>query len=226
MPWLGFFNKAINCDVFVLLDTAQFEKNYFQNRNRILSSTTCEREWITVPVSRGSHTDLICEKQIVLNRKTKNRYLSQIQRSYSTYPFYRDTMDVITHAFSVEDARLSRLNIKLIKYFFDLLDIRCTVVTASDLRLGRCKPGGIINYHICKRLGASSYLSGVSGKDYLDEIPFKNDNIDVVYQEFKHPVYVQPSDTFVSHLSILDLVFSLPSDEARDVIKSGYAIKS
>ena len=30
MPWLGFFNKAINSDLFVILDSVQYEKNYFR----------------------------------------------------------------------------------------------------------------------------------------------------------------------------------------------------
>jgi hypothetical protein len=37
LPWLGFFNKIDQADLFVLLDVVQFRKNYFQNRNRILA---------------------------------------------------------------------------------------------------------------------------------------------------------------------------------------------
>ena len=50
IPWLGFFNKAINCDVFVLLDNVQYEKNYFQNRNNIINSSENKNQLITVPV--------------------------------------------------------------------------------------------------------------------------------------------------------------------------------
>ena len=35
LPWLGFFDKMRQADVFVLLDTTQFAKDDFQNRNRI-----------------------------------------------------------------------------------------------------------------------------------------------------------------------------------------------
>ena len=34
LPWLGFFDKLRQADLFVVLDTTQFAKD-FQNRNRI-----------------------------------------------------------------------------------------------------------------------------------------------------------------------------------------------
>ena len=224
MPWLGFFNKAINCDIFVLLDTVQFEKDYFQNRNQIISNNANGREWLTIPVKKGRHTDLICEKQTAFNRKTKNKYLQQIYRAYSSYPFYRDIMCDITSIINYDDVYLSKLNIKLIKYFINLLNIKCKLQVSSDLQLRPCEPGGVINYNICKKLGATTYLSGKSGKNYLDETPYLKDNISVKYQNFKHPEYLQPRDSFISNLSILDLVFSLSVDQCCDIINEAYQI--
>jgi hypothetical protein len=48
LPWLGFFDKLAQADVFVLLDTVQFKKNEWQNRNRIKGPTG--PQWLTVPV--------------------------------------------------------------------------------------------------------------------------------------------------------------------------------
>ena len=48
LPWPGFFHKWQCADVFVALDTVQFEKNEFQNRNRI--KTAHGVRWITMPV--------------------------------------------------------------------------------------------------------------------------------------------------------------------------------
>ena len=48
LPWLGYLAKWAEADVFVLLDTVQYEKNGWQNRNRI--KTREGPSWLTVPV--------------------------------------------------------------------------------------------------------------------------------------------------------------------------------
>ena len=47
LPWLGFFDKASQANVLVLLDDVQFRRGYFhnRNRNRIRTSEGCLRRW-------------------------------------------------------------------------------------------------------------------------------------------------------------------------------------
>ena len=35
LPWLGYLDKIDRADLFIVLDTVQFKKNEWQNRNRI-----------------------------------------------------------------------------------------------------------------------------------------------------------------------------------------------
>jgi hypothetical protein len=225
MPWLGFFNKAINCDIFVLLDTVQFEKNYFQNRNQIASNKEDKREWITVPLKKGKHTDLICQKELAFNKKTKRKYFQQIDRAYKLRPYYF-LVNSIKEIFDTEENSLSNLNIALIRYFFNLLDIKCKLILSSELGLEVSRPGGGINFDICKKLNATAYLSGKSGRDYLDTTKFLDNNISVLYQNFVHPVYAQSDEDFVPNLSVIDLIFSLNVSSCFDIIKKGYRIEN
>src|SRR2546428_602993 len=48
LPWLGFFDKVRQADVFVILDHVRYRKRYFQNRNRIRAEHGAI--WLTVPV--------------------------------------------------------------------------------------------------------------------------------------------------------------------------------
>ena len=48
MPWIGYFNIIDLVDYFVLLDTVQFDKRSWQQRNKI--KTTKGLEWISIPV--------------------------------------------------------------------------------------------------------------------------------------------------------------------------------
>ena len=60
LPWIGFFNKMVQCDLYVYLDNVQFKKRYFENRNRI--KTKDGVKWLTVSVwSKGQYTQKINE---------------------------------------------------------------------------------------------------------------------------------------------------------------------
>ena len=48
LPWLGYFDKLDSADVFIFLDTVQFKKHEWQNRNRI--RTKDGWQWLTVPI--------------------------------------------------------------------------------------------------------------------------------------------------------------------------------
>ncbi len=56
LPWLGYFAKWAAADLFVFLDTVQFEKNGWQNRNRI--KTRDGARWLTVPVRASLGTPI------------------------------------------------------------------------------------------------------------------------------------------------------------------------
>ena len=53
LPWLGYFYKIANSDVFVFLDDVQFSKNSYTNRVQVFGKDEKMR-WLTVPVSAHS----------------------------------------------------------------------------------------------------------------------------------------------------------------------------
>jgi hypothetical protein len=74
-----------------------------------------------------------------------------------------------------------------------------------------------LNLSICKEVGADIYVSGISGKDYLNLQEFANEKIEVIFQEFHHPIYMQQVEPFVPCMSVLDLLFNY-GDKSLDVI--------
>ena len=48
LPWMGYFDLMDQVDCFVILDSVQFERRSWQQRNRI--KTPRGLEWLTVPV--------------------------------------------------------------------------------------------------------------------------------------------------------------------------------
>ena len=63
---------------------------------------------------------------------------------------------------------------------------------------------------ICKKLNASTYLTGSGGLEYLkiDEFEQENISVETVNYNFKEYNQINSKDEFIPHLSIMDLVFN------------------
>lgn len=216
LPWLGFFDKMRQADTVVLLDNVQFEKNYFQNRNKIRTQNGWS--WIAVPIAKASHDILINEVEIAPGNKWKRRNWNLINTAYQKAPYFDKYAENISKIYLSNWERLCDLNIALINYFLKILGIERNVVIASKLGIQLGKGGTEVNLNICKEMNADVYLSGISGKDYLEESKFTEQGIKVIYQEFYHPIYKQLYEPFIPCMSIIDLLLNY-GDKSLDVIK-------
>ena len=207
MPWLGFFDKASRADTFVLLDHVQYRHRYFQNRNRIYGPTGAQ--WLTVPVVvKGRYTQRFDE--VMIDRAGSPRWADtcwkRLSHAYSRAPYFAAHHDFFERLFHAPWPRLVDLNIALIEHLLAAFALDARIVRSSDLAAGRQK--GELMLELCERLGATTYLSGVSGVDYLDTARFERAGINVVFQSFHHPVYRQVSQPFIPCLSAVDLLFT------------------
>jgi hypothetical protein len=203
LPWLGLFHKINMVDVYVVLDNVQFRKNYFQNRNKI--RTKMGWCWLTVPV-KIKFGQLIDEVLIDnRNDRWKKKYWDTIYFSYKSQPFFNIYADTLRHIIYNDYERIEDLNFVLINTLLNFLAIKTKIVKASDLDVkGK---GTSLLLDICLKTGATTYISGISGKEYLTVEDFAKSGIEVAYQEFHHPIYTQISEPFVPCMSAVDLLF-------------------
>jgi hypothetical protein len=109
LPWLGFFDKMRQADVFVLLDTTQFAKDDFQNRNRI--KTKNGPAWLTVPIfKKGRSEQLIIDVEICNDRNWRNRCWSLIYQSYRDAPYFKKYAPFFKELYMRKWSRLVTLN--------------------------------------------------------------------------------------------------------------------
>jgi len=207
MPYLGFFHKMNMANTFVLLDNVQFKKNNYQNRNRINSNG--QALWIGLPIEKHALSTSI--SNIKINQKTLNaqRLLKTIQQNYSKTPYFDDIFPFIQSLFIKNHQKLSDFNIEFIEFMKHKLGIESTLLIASELPLsGKAQGGTEVTLEICKLLNANVYISGSGGKAYLDLEKYKDNDIEVVFQHFNHPIYSQiNTKEFIPYLSIIDLYF-------------------
>lgn len=221
LPWLGFFNKLSKAELFVILDSVQFEKNYFQNRNKVLVSG--KAQWIGIPVlNQGHMSGTIATTQIAnqTNPKWKQKYIQSIRLNYSKHPYFNDVFPIIENALNVSEDNMCEINIAIIKAFSQRLGFNPKFVRSSELEIEGMKSDLILD--ICKVVGATTYIAGPSGRDYLDMKSFADEGIKVVFNDYKHPSYPQrKTEEFVPYLSALDLFMNCGFEEAAKIILKG-----
>ena len=101
------------------------------------------------------------------------------------------------------------------------MDIRPEYVRSSKLNVDGLKSTLILD--ICKEVGATVYIAGPSGKDYLDMKSFGDERIKVVFNDFVHPVYPQRRiSEFIDHLSAIDLIMNCGFAESKKIIMNGW----
>ena len=226
LPWLGFFNKLSNCDLFVILDNVQYRKNYFQNRNQIIGIHGAH--WISVPIETKGHTNKLIREMIIANKqqpKWRKRYISLIETNYRKHPYFYNIFPLIENIINRDYDNLTLLNMDLIQLFTKILDIETKIIYASELNVSGNKSDLILN--ICKKLESDNYLAGPSGRDYLNFEDFKKSNIKIHYNDFIHPKYKQSKQSdFVPFLSTLDLLMNEDPKKSKEIILSGFQISN
>jgi len=217
-PWLGYFEQVARSDVLVFLDTVQFERRSWQCRNR-LKGVDDEPFWLTVPLMAHSQKTLINEIRVSRDQSGwRRQHLTSIQKSLGTAPYFNSVFPLVTSLINAETEFLADLNISIIKAIAELLGLSRTFMRASELKPDGKRTALLVD--ISMKLGANVYYSAAGSKIYLEEEKylFQEAGIDVKYQDWNHPEYLQCSGKFVSHMSVLDPLMNIGPEGTRALI--------
>ena len=206
LPWLGYFYKIANCDIFVLLDNVQYNKNGFRNRNKI--KTPQGTVWLSVGVlTKGRYGQLITEVEINNSVPWSSIHEKSISQNYSRAPYFKKYKAFFEDIYHKKWGTLVDLDEALIKVIYEILGIKSVkFIRASELNVTGESTELLVN--ICKAVGADTYLSGPSGQKYMDEELFEKEGISLRYSDFRHPTYTQLWGDFTPSMSIIDLIFN------------------
>lgn len=216
MPWIGYFYKVLNSDIFVLLDDVQYIRRGFTNRAKI--KTPNGEKWLTVPVKkRGRYFQLVNEVELEDDNSWKKKVLNTLQSCYGKAPYFKTYFFILESIIQKEYQLLVEINIELLKWMFEVLEIETELVKSSEL-VGKTGISTERLVSICQSLGAERYLSGFGGQKYQEKEIFNNNNIELMIYDFKHPVYPQLFEKFIPKLSAIDLLFNC-GPESTSILK-------
>jgi WbqC-like protein family len=218
LPWLGYLAKWAAADLFVFLDTVQYEKNGWQNRNRIKTSDGAR--WLTVPV-RARLGTRISDVAIDVEQPWPARHLRVIEAAYGTAPYWSSTRDALARLYAEPWERLAPAAVASAEILARATGVTTPVRLASTITVEDCDPTGRL-VALCRAVGADTYLAGGHGARYMDGKRFAEAGIRVLYQAYSHPVYAQQHGDFVPFLSGLDLLL-MHGDASLAILRRGDA---
>jgi len=205
LPWLGLFHKIALSDVFVSFNQVQYLPKDWNNRNKI--KTQNEPIWLTVPVIRHGYRDkTISDIEINNDIPWRRKHWKSIYLNYKDTRYFNKYASFLEDTYQQEWNKLTELNEYMLRHFLEFLGIEVNFFDASQFKFQGRKNELVLD--MCTQLKADTYIFGALGRDYADAKSFDERGIRLIFQEYKHPFYEQLYGEFVSHLSIIDLLFN------------------
>lgn len=206
LPWLPYLLKIAESDVFIVLDSVDFQKNGIQNRNQI--KTAQGASWLTVPVKHRTGQK-ISEVEVNNRIDWRKKHWNTITQNYGKAGAFKAYFPELESIYVREWHLLVDINFCLLKMLLCWMDVKTKILRSSEMQAQGRASDLVLN--LCLEAGATCYLSGTGGKNYLHEEAFAAKGIAIDYRPPIFPAqYPQQHSKagFLNDLSALDILLN------------------
>jgi WbqC-like protein family len=183
IPGLSVIEKVCEADAVIWLDEAQYSHGGWTNRNRMP-----DRSWLTVPVERETDMAPLNRVRISETGCWRGKHAATLER------FYGGAAEPLTAEIVCPYRLLVGLNLALLRVLLEGSDTvwhfqshldggRATAAVSMDP--DELQPISARLALMVAELGGDVYLSGATGRNYLDERPFHDLGITVDYFDWR-----------------------------------------
>ncbi len=218
MPYLGFFQRLLQCDLYIALDHVQFSRGRaWHHRDKI--KTPEGIKWLTLPIRfAGNRLSPIREALLNDQLNWREEHLHQIIRCYSDGAGFDEIFPELQQVYAFQCERMVDFNLHALKWLMTKFGITVPMALSSELAPRDRSNEMLVS--LLTKVGATAYLSGVGALDYFKPEPFDAADIRVIWQNFTHPVYHQLHGEFAPYLSSLDLLLNCGTEKSREILRS------
>jgi len=222
IPWKGYFDLISSADELIILDSVQFTRRDWRNRNTI--KTANGPLWLTIPVEVKGRFHQPINETVIADANWVDRHIRSIELSYKRAGFYNEVSPWLFDALrsAANEPLLSRMNLKLIRAICERLGYttpirHCTDILDREVMQTMDPTERLLE--LCRAVGATRYISGPAAKEYMDVNQFTAHGIDVAWADYSgYPHYPQLWGAFEHRVSIVDLLLNV-GDTATSYMK-------
>ena len=214
LPWIGYLNKIALSNVFMLMDSLEFTRHSYINRNRIIIQR--QPKWISLPVnySAGSKQKI---KDLRLSgdvKKVLRHHVNTIKNNYQRCRGFQTFFPGLEFVMGKEYKFLFDLDFEILQYLLSYLEIKTPVILQSEKKVSGKKEDSLIT-SIVHSVDANHILLGLGkSNEYIHAEKIEDQHIKILTQKFSHPIYSQSTSSFAKGISSLDMLMHVPREKA------------
>lgn len=207
LPWLGYFYKIYQSDIFVFLDDVQFSNKGMHNYTYLKTSNGSYRLKYPVNQNFGDNINQVTSKDLL---DWKKKHLDTVAVNYKRAPHFEEVFEDYKNLLEPNYKDIVDLNSSFIQFYANKLGINTQFIRSSELNIASSRTEKIID--ICKALDGNIYYSGTGAKAYQKNEDFNSQGIELRYSVFSPVEYPQLWEGFQSNVSVLDYLMNCGYD--------------
>lgn len=184
-PWPGLLAKARSADVFVLLDTVQFDRSSLQHRSKVAGANGVH--WLTIPFVHKFPQRI--DEVAFVDDRWRVKHWKSLVADYGRAPGWKAAARHLEAFFAVRHERMVDAASASLHLLFAAFGVTTRLIRASQLAATGEKSALVLA--VCRELGATTYVSGRTGATYLDQDAFAAANISIEVQKYRPAPYAR-----------------------------------
>lgn len=223
-PYIGYFQLLNAVDEFVIYDNIQYSKKGWINRNRILSNG--QDTLISVPLKKDSDFLDVRERELSDSwRLERSKLLNRIRESYRKAPYYEAASQVVSEAILYEDRNLFNFIFNSLNLLKSYLNIATPLCVSSTIPIDHTLRAERKVMALCRARCATDYINPIGGVELYNKEEFMRSGINLHFLQTRDVEYQQFGESFIPHLSIIDVMMFNSKDTIADFLKNKFVLQ-
>ena len=215
LPWLGYFHRIAISDLHIVLDHVAIDRSSrtkFANRNKV--RTREGWTWLTIPLLTHGRSDQLGIDRLEIDNTShwQRKHWSTIQHNYGRARYFAEHQRFMQDLYKRPWQMLIDVQREVTGYLLDAFAITTPLMFSSQMGITSTKEELILD--LCREVGATGYISGPFGRDYLTAEEFDRAAIELHFHDYQHPEYNQAFEGFEPYMSAVDLLFNHGAESA------------
>ncbi|MGL4876031.1 MAG: WbqC family protein [Clostridium sp.] len=217
LPYIGYWQLLNAVDKYVIYDDVNFIKGGWINRNRMLMNN--EAKLFNIQMDGASPNKKINEIKLSSNKVWRKKLIKSIELNYAKAPMFDEIFPLIRSIIDNEEENLAKFIKNSLVEVSKYLKIETEIIISSDLNKDNDLKAEEKVIEICKLLKGNEYYNAVGGQELYSFEEFRKNDIELKFLKTEEIEYRQFNDSFISNLSILDVLMFNEKEEIQQVLK-------